>query len=96
MNSQSEPEIIINGTTLTDAQVMTLRCACSNFGSDLLENGLGNDESGRAMTAGYLARLRELDKLLHLHGFVNGMVASHLLCHSGTINRHSLNGALLS
>ena len=44
MNSQSEPEIIINGTTLTDAQVMTLRCACSNFGSDLLENGLGNDE----------------------------------------------------
>ncbi len=31
-----------------------------------------------------------------LHGFVNGMVASHLLCHSGTINRHSLNGALLS
>lgn len=31
-----------------------------------------------------------------LSGFVNGMVASHLLCHSGTINRHSLNGALLS
>ncbi|WP_241659265.1 DEAD/DEAH box helicase family protein [Klebsiella pneumoniae] len=31
-----------------------------------------------------------------LMGFVNGMVASHLLCHSGTINRHSLNGALLS
>ncbi|MDI3217045.1 hypothetical protein QK309_15220, partial [Klebsiella quasipneumoniae] len=30
-----------------------------------------------------------------LYGFVNGMVASHLLCHSGTINRHSLNGALL-
>lgn len=30
------------------------------------------------------------------NGFVNGMVASHLLCHSGTINRHSLNGALLS
>ncbi|MEC3988298.1 hypothetical protein VSO51_28250, partial [Klebsiella pneumoniae] len=27
------------------------------------------------------------------NGFVNGMVASHLLCHSGTINRHSLNGA---
>ncbi|MCE0321951.1 hypothetical protein LVW14_26860, partial [Klebsiella pneumoniae] len=28
-----------------------------------------------------------------ISGFVNGMVASHLLCHSGTINRHSLNGA---
>ncbi len=34
--------------------------------------------------------------LQHPIGFVNGMVASHLLCHSGTINRHSLNGALLS
>ncbi|MDV0653488.1 hypothetical protein RZP13_29505, partial [Klebsiella quasipneumoniae subsp. similipneumoniae] len=30
--------------------------------------------------------------LLNGGGFVNGMVASHLLCHSGTINRHSLNG----
>ncbi|MBN0077615.1 hypothetical protein JTL69_35045, partial [Pseudomonas aeruginosa] len=34
--------------------------------------------------------------LQEMSGFVNGMVASHLLCHSGTINRHSLNGALLS
>lgn len=34
--------------------------------------------------------------IVESEGFVNGMVASHLLCHSGTINRHSLNGALLS
>lgn len=67
MNSQPEPTVVINDTTLTDAQVMTLRCACSNFGSDLLENGLGDDEGGKAMTAGYLARLRELEKLMHLH-----------------------------
>ena len=40
------------------------------------------------------ARGQQQDKLQA--GFVNGMVASHLLCHSGTINRHSLNGALLS
>ena len=42
----------------------------------------------------------EIVQLIHdkyvVNGFVNGMVASHLLCHSGTINRHSLNGALLS
>ncbi|OKN41389.1 hypothetical protein AM418_004156 [Klebsiella pneumoniae] len=38
----------------------------------------------------------ELISLPGSTGFVNGMVASHLLCHSGTINRHSLNGALLS
>ncbi len=40
-------------------------------------------------------RPEELD-IIRSQGFVNGMVASHLLCHSGTINRHSLNGALLS
>ncbi len=39
---------------------------------------------------------RLLIRVGSLRGFVNGMVASHLLCHSGTINRHSLNGALLS
>ncbi|SLQ82991.1 transposase IS3 [Klebsiella pneumoniae] len=40
---------------------------------------------------------RELEMSTEIaRGFVNGMVASHLLCHSGTINRHSLNGALLS
>ncbi|MDP1125391.1 hypothetical protein Q5O12_28125, partial [Klebsiella pneumoniae] len=63
MNSQSEPKFIINGTTLTDAQVMTLRCSCSNFGSYLLENGLVNYERGKALSDGYLDRLSELDKL---------------------------------
>lgn len=66
-NLPPEPAIIINGTTLNDAQAMTLRCACSHFGSDLLENGLGNDEVGNAMTTNYLARLREIDQLLHSH-----------------------------
>ncbi|EEJ3294142.1 hypothetical protein YC94_005021 [Salmonella enterica subsp. diarizonae] len=39
--------------------------------------------------------LKKKDKWNRFHwsfrfvrGFVNGMVASHLLCHSGTINRH--------
>jgi hypothetical protein len=27
--------------------------------------------------------------------FVNGMVAPYILCHSGTINRHYLNGAAI-
>ncbi|PIF06855.1 hypothetical protein [Candidatus Pantoea floridensis] len=67
LSSQPEPTIVINGTTLTDTQVMTLRCACSDFGSDLLEHGLDDDEGGKAMTAGYLARPGELGKLLHLH-----------------------------
>ncbi|CAI2043904.1 Uncharacterised protein [Serratia fonticola] len=28
-------------------------------------------------------------------GFVNGMVAPYILCHSGTINRHYLSGAAI-
>jgi hypothetical protein len=43
-----------------------------------------------------LPDIAEFNILTGWMGFVNGMVASHLLCHSGTINRHSLNGALLS
>ena len=46
-----------------------------------------DDDDIAAILTGYLRKAG---------GFVNGMVASHLLCHSGTINRHSLNGALLS
>ncbi|CAM4019047.1 hypothetical protein KLQU111869_27315 [Klebsiella quasipneumoniae subsp. similipneumoniae] len=48
------------------------------------------------MMAGSIIVVLSLLGFLVLLGFVNGMVASHLLCHSGTINRHSLNGALLS
>ncbi|MER1349889.1 IS66 family insertion sequence element accessory protein TnpB [Klebsiella pneumoniae] len=49
------------------------------------------------LTPAQLAMLLEgIDWRQPKRGFVNGMVASHLLCHSGTINRHSLNGALLS
>jgi len=55
-----EPRITINGTTLTEAQAMTLRVAAGSFAKDLRENGLGGDEHGQQMTALYLARLHEI------------------------------------
>ncbi|MCP5769977.1 recombinase family protein, partial [Klebsiella pneumoniae] len=46
------------------------------------------------LRAGDTVVVKSVDRLARntKDGFVNGMVASHLLCHSGTINRHSLNG----
>ena len=60
-----EAEIIINGTPLTPAQSMTVRVALGAFAMDL-QNGLGDDEHGQRMTAGYKARLAEIFKLMHL------------------------------
>ena len=59
-----EPEIIINGTRLTIGQAYTLRVAVSSFATELKNEGLGDDAHGVAMTAGYLARLNEIFKLM--------------------------------
>lgn len=59
-----EPDIIINGTRLTKGQAMAVRVAVGGFVIELQQNGLGDDEHGKAMTAGYLARLNEIFKLM--------------------------------
>ena len=59
----SEPVITINGALLTAGQAMTVRVALSAFGLDL-QDGLGNDKHGKAMTEGYQARLTEIFKLI--------------------------------
>lgn len=59
-----EPTITINGTALTEAQAMTLRVAANDFALTLKHEGLGDDDHGKAMTAGYLARLREIFTLM--------------------------------
>lgn len=38
---------------------------------------------------------RHASRFKSLMGFVNGMVAPYILCHSGTINRHYLSGAAI-
>ena len=59
--------VIIDGMSLSNAQVMTLRVALSSYLTDLVDRGpaaLGEDNHGRAMTAAYLARGREVESML--------------------------------
>lgn len=58
-----EPSITINGVPLTVGQAMTVRCAIESFATTL-EDGLGDDEEGRAMTAAYQARINELRAMI--------------------------------
>lgn len=60
----AEPKVTINGHELTEAQAMTVRCAVANFAMVLDDEGLGDDEHGRKMTAGYLARLSEIEAFI--------------------------------
>jgi hypothetical protein len=54
-----EPSITINGHTLTVAQAMTVRVAIGAFAMDL-QDGMGDDDHGRAMTEGYLIAIRSI------------------------------------
>lgn len=63
----AEPHIIINGRALTTAQAMTLRVALSHFASEVRENGLGEDDLGKSIAGGYIARAAEIESLMS-HG----------------------------
>lgn len=64
-----EPIITINGVQLTEGQAMTLRVAAGGFAMELQQNGLGDDEHGKAMTAGYFARLNEIFELMERRSY---------------------------
>lgn len=58
-----EPNIVINGKLLTVGQAMTVRVAIGSFLMSL-EEGLGDDEHGKAMTEAYRTRIREICGLM--------------------------------
>lgn len=58
------PAITINGVRLTEAQAMTVHVAIQSFAMSLQEEGLGKDDTGKALTALYLTRIREINTLL--------------------------------
>ena len=66
MPTDREPSITINGMPLTDGQAMTVRVAIENFAHDLHFDGLGEDETGRDITKGYLARIGEIRRLIFM------------------------------
>lgn len=67
--SPDEPQIAINGITLNNAQVMTLRCAITEFGYGLRTHGLKDDGTGtgKALTSAYLTIISEIEALCLLH-----------------------------
>ena len=61
-----EPDITVNGVTLTTGQAMAVRCALQSFASDLVQTGLGDDAHGKAMVKGYLRNIHEVNELIAL------------------------------
>ena len=59
-----EPVITIWGKELSIAQSITIRVAIESFASDLIENGLGDDEMGKKMTKQYMQRIDEIRNLI--------------------------------
>jgi hypothetical protein len=63
---KNEPKISINGVILSEGQAMAVRVACEDFLSRMREEGLGDDEHGKAMATGYIERLFEVRGLILL------------------------------
>ena len=62
--TQHEPIIVINGKATTKAQARTIRCAIESFDSDLIEEGLGDDEHGIAMVKLYRTNIEGIRNLI--------------------------------
>lgn len=61
----SEPNIIINGQALTEAQAMAVRVAITNFHAETADmHALGTDQHGIEMCTAYHLRLSEVVKLI--------------------------------
>ena len=61
-----EADIVISGQQLTQGESMTIRVAVAHLDKYLCKNGLGDDEHGKAMTAGYIKDIKSIYKKLHL------------------------------
>lgn len=62
----SEPNITINGTTLSVGQAMAVRVACTAFAETIRNepDSLGDDKHGRLIMAAYRKRFTEIIPLL--------------------------------
>jgi hypothetical protein len=59
-----EPEIIINGITLSEGESMTVRVAVQNFAISLEKSGLGEDQHGRIMTQAYMSNIDRINDFM--------------------------------
>lgn len=60
----TESSVVINGQQLISGQVMTLRVALESFALQM-EDGLGDDPAGVAMTEEYQERLKQIRLMLY-------------------------------
>lgn len=60
-----EANIIVNGIPLSQAESMTVRVALNNFISELKETGLGDDETGKAISEGYITHSKSTLAKIH-------------------------------
>lgn len=60
-----EAKIIVEGVELTEAQSMAVRVALNSFISDLRANGLGDDDVGKRLSAGYVENSEAVLSLIH-------------------------------
>lgn len=60
---KNEPEITINGTRLTDVQVMIVRTGLELFSRHIAEHGMGYDDQGQPQADRYLQRIAKIKAL---------------------------------
>jgi hypothetical protein len=66
LENKMEPEIIINGITLSEGESMTVRVALQNFAMSLEKDGLGDDRHGEMMRAAYLANIDRINDFMKM------------------------------
>jgi len=60
-----ESSIVINGKNLTDQQTMIVRLALEHHLDDLINQGLGNDEHGLAMSKRTIELINEVKEIIY-------------------------------
>lgn len=60
-----EAKIVVNGVELTEVQSQAVRVALNSFVADLRANGIGEDEAGKRLAAGYVKNSEAVLSLVH-------------------------------
>jgi len=60
----NEARMTVNGVELETGHVMTIRVALESYMAFLCDEGLGDDQRGKAICEGYQRRIRELRRLM--------------------------------
>jgi hypothetical protein len=68
MKLGEEPNIVINGVTLSTAEAMTVRVALGCFAITLDEEEFGNDQQSGSISQGYKQCISNIHRIMHVRG----------------------------